>query len=186
MICTLQSNDAFVERKQRTMFNCKIKTDKVSLWRFNSEDLLFHNKQVYVSEEESVRAELFKLHYNDVLVRYFSVERTLKLLTQKYYWIDMHTDVKEYVASCDICQRVKVSQHHSYSEMQVLSQSEELWREVTINFITDLLSSKCNRCIYNVILMIVNWYIKMICYIHTMKIITVIQLTDIFYKKIVC
>ena len=158
----------------------------MSLWRFNSEDLLFHNKQVYVSEEESVRAELFKLHYNDVLVRYFSVERTLKLLTQKYYWIDMHTDVKEYVASCDICQRVKVSQHHSYSEMQVLSQSEELWREVTINFITELLSNKCNRCVYDVILIIVNWYIKMICYIYTIKIITVTQLAHIFYEKIVC
>ena len=168
------------------MFNCKIKTDKVSLWRFNSEDLLFHNKQVYVSEEESVRAELFKLHYNDVLVRYFSVERTLKLLTQKYYWIDMHTDVKEYVASCDICQRVKVSQYYLYSEMQVLSQLKELWREVTMNFITDLLFSKYNRCIYNVILVIVHQYIKMICYIYIIKIITVTQLTDIFYEKIVC
>ena len=98
----------------------------------------------------------------------------------------MHADVKEYVASCDICQRVKVSQHHLYSEMQVLSQSEKLWREVTMNFITDLLLSKCNRCIYDAILVIVNWYIKMTCYIHTMKIITVTQLTDIFYEEIVC
>ena len=85
------------------MFNSKIKADKVSLWRFNSEVLLFHNKQVYVLKEELVRAKLLKLHYNDVLVRHFSVERTLELLTQKYYWIDMHADVKEYVASYDIC-----------------------------------------------------------------------------------
>ena len=168
------------------MFNCKIKTDKVSLWRFNSKDLLFYNKQLYVLKEKLVRAELLKLHYNNILVRHFSVKRTLKLLTQKYYWIDIYTDVKEYIALCDICQRVKVLQHHLYSEIQVLSQSEKLWREVTMNFITDLLSNKCNRCIYNVILVIVNWYIKMICYIHTMKIIIVTQLTDIFYKKIVC
>ena len=168
------------------MFNCKIKTDKVSLWRFNSEDLLFYNKQLYVSEEESVRAELLKLHYNDVLVRHFSVKKTLKLLTQKYYWIDMYADVKEYIALCDICQRVKVSQHHSYSEMQVLSQLKKLWKEVIMNFITDLSLSKCNRCIYNAILIIVNWYIKMTHYIHMIKIITVTQLTDIFYEKIVC
>ena len=173
MICILQSNDAFVERKQKAMFNCKIKTDKVSLWIFNSEDLLFYIKQVYVSEEKSVRAKLLKLHHNDVLVRHFSVERMLELLTQKYYWINMHADVKEYVALYDICQRVKVSQHHLYSEIQIFSQSEELWREVTINFITDLSLSKCNRCIYNAILIIVNWYIKMICYIHTTKTITV-------------
>ena len=81
MIYILQDNDAFIERKWKTMFNCKIKTDKVSLWRFNSEDLLFHNKQEYVSEEESVKAELLKLHHNDVLAEHFNVERTLKLLT---------------------------------------------------------------------------------------------------------
>ena len=108
LICTLQGNDAFVEREWKTMFNCKIKTDKVSLWRFNSKDLLFHNKQVYVSEEESVKAKLLKLYHNNVLAEHFSVERTLKLLTQKYYWIDMHADVKEYVTSCNIYQRVKV------------------------------------------------------------------------------
>ena len=85
MIHILQGNDAFVKRKWKTMFNCKIKTDKVSLWRFNSEDLLFHNKQVYVLEEESVKVKLLKLHYDDVLMRHFSVKRTLKLLTQKYY-----------------------------------------------------------------------------------------------------
>ena len=119
-------------------------------------------------------------------MRHFSVERMLELLTQKYYWIDMYADVKEYIALCDICQRVKVSQHCSYSKMQVLSQSEELWREVTINFITDLSPIKCNRCVYNAILIIVNWYIKMICYIYTMKIITVTQLKNIFYEEIIC
>ena len=103
MIYTLQSNNAFVERKQKVMFNCKVKTDKVSLWRFNSENLLFHNKQVYVLKEKSVKAELLKLYYNDALAEHFSVEKTLKLLTQKYYWVNMHADVKEYITSCDIC-----------------------------------------------------------------------------------
>ena len=98
----------------------------------------------------------------------------------------MHANVKEYIASYNIYQRVKVSQHHLYSEMQLLSQSKELWKKVTINFITDLLLSKHNEYVYDVILVIVNWYIKMICYIHTIKIITVTQLTDILYEKIVC
>ena len=72
---------------------------------------------MYVLKKVSVRAELLKLYYNDVLAGHFSVERTLELLTQKYYWIDIHADVKEYIALCDICQRVKVSQHHSYSKI---------------------------------------------------------------------
>ena len=57
----------------------------MSLWRFNSDDLLFYNKQLYILKEESVKVKLLKLYYNDVLAEYFSVKKTLKLLTQKYY-----------------------------------------------------------------------------------------------------
>ena len=68
----------------------------------------------------------------------------------------------------------------------MLSQSERLWQKVIMNFITDLSLSKCRDCIYNAILVIVNCYIKMTQYISTVKTVTAVQLTDLFYEKIVC
>ena len=44
-----------------------------------------HWKQIYVSKEESVRAELLKHHYDNVLVRHFKVDRILELISHKYY-----------------------------------------------------------------------------------------------------
>ena len=91
----------------------------------NFKDLLFHKEQLYVSEKESLRAELLKCYYNNILAEHFKVERTLKLIDHKYYWNDISKDVKNYIFSYNICQRVKVSRHCLYSEMQVLLHSEE-------------------------------------------------------------
>ena len=67
----------------------------------------------------------------------------------------------------------------------MLSHSEESWQKIIMNFITDLSLNKCRDCVYNAILIIVNCYIKITQYISTVKTVTAVQLTDLFYKKIV-
>ena len=54
-----------------------------------------------------------------------------------------------------------------------------------MNFITDLSLSKCRDCIYNTILVIVDCYTKITQYISTVKTVTAVQLTDLFYEKII-
>jgi len=55
-----------------------------------------------------------------------------------------------------------------------------------MNMITGLPSSKHSDSIYDVILMVVDRYIKTTQYISISKTLTAIQLADIFFKKIVC
>ncbi len=52
--------------------------------------------------------------------------------------------------------------------------------------ITELSSSKCEVNIYNLILVIVNWYIKITKYILIIKKLNAVKLADIFFKQIVC
>ena len=192
LIQTLQDCNIFVAERCKALevtaskMKCRVSTRKSILWRVNFKDLLFHEEQLYVLKEESLRAELLKHHYDDVLAEHFKVERTLELIDHKYYWSDMSKNVKNYVFSYNICQRVKVSRHCLYSEMQVLLHSEESWQKVTMNFITDLSLSKHRDCIYNAILVIVDCYTKIAQYISTVKTVTAVQLTDLFYEKIVC
>ncbi len=104
----------------------------------------------------------------------------------KYYWLKLTKDVKKYVFSCNICQRVKASKHHSYDEMQTLPHLNSFWEKIIMNMITDLPSSKHNDSVYDAILMIVDHYIKMTWYISISKTLTAMQLADIFFEKIVC
>ena len=55
-----------------------------------------------------------------------------------------------------------------------------------MNIITDLSSCKWDNSIYNVILMIVNCYIKMTKYTSISKTLIAIELADIFFKKLIC
>jgi hypothetical protein len=97
----------------------------------------------------------------------------------------MIKDVKKYVDICDICQRVKLKHHLSYDELNTLLWSTDFWQEITMNFITDLLSNKWKKVVYDSILMIVDCYIKMMHYLSTKKILTAVKLAELFFKEVV-
>ena len=104
--------------------------------------MIKYNESLYVSEDLSVREELLKHHHDDSLVKHFDVDKINELLDCKYYWKSMIKNVKEYINTCDICQRVKMKCYLSYDKLKSLFQFTNLWKEITMNFITDLSSSK--------------------------------------------
>jgi len=150
----------------------------------NSQEMIKYNESLYVSEDFSVREELLKRHHDDLLVRHFNADKISELLNCKYYWKSMIKNVKEYINTCDIYQRVKMKRHLSYDELRSLFQLTNSWKEITMNFITDLSSSKWKEVVYDSILMIVNHYMKMTRYLFTKKTLTVVELTELFFEQI--
>ena len=116
---------------------------------------------------------------------YFDTEQTQELLLCKYYWHKLSEDVKKYVFSYDVCQKMKVSRHYLYSNIQSLLCLTDSWEEIIMNIITDLLLSKHKDNIYNVILVVIDCYTKMTRYFSTINKLTAVELTDMFFKHIV-
>jgi hypothetical protein len=83
----------------------------------------------------------------------------------------MTRDIKKYVVIYDICQRIHVSRHRFYDELHPLLIPERLNQNLSINFITDLLSCKEreNSQIYDNVLVIIDRYSKLAKYIITRK-----------------
>src|SRR5438552_19125247 len=50
----------------------------------------------------------------------------------------MSPEVKEYVKTCDICQRTKTPRHKPYGEIQSLPKPSKPWSDITMDFITGL------------------------------------------------
>ncbi len=146
--------------------------------------MIEYNESLYVSKDLSVREKLLKRHHDDLLARHFDADKINELLDCKYYWKSMIKDVKEYVNTCDICQRMKIKCHLSYDELRSLSRFTDSSKEITMNFITDLSSSKWKEVVYDSILVIVNYYTKMTRYLFTKKTLTVIELAELFFEKI--
>ncbi len=74
--------------------------------------------------------------------------------------------------------------HLSYDELKSLSWFTNFWKEITMNFITDLSSSKWKKVMYDSILVIVDHYTKMMHYLFMKKILTVVELAELFFEKI--
>ncbi len=141
LIKILQQENEFAV-KLRADEMTSIQKNDIEAWTLNNQEMIKYNESLYVSEDLSVREELLKRHHDDSLARHFDADKISELLDCKYYWKSMIKNVKEYIDTCDICRRVKMKRHLSYDELRSLFQLTDLWKEITMNFITDLSSSK--------------------------------------------
>ena len=183
LIKALQQEDALVIQWKAGEAQGNRKKD-AGAWTLDSQGLLLYNDRLYVPEEASVREELLKRHHDDPLAGHFGVEKTSELIGRKYFWKSMKADVKEYVNTCDICQRVKVKRHRPYGELNALPIPSGPWKEITTDFITDLPPSKRNGSVYDSILVVVDRYTKMACYLPTTKKINALQLEELLMQEI--
>ena len=105
-----------------------------------------------------------------------------KVIHHKYFWYDMIKNIKFHCNIYDICQHVKTCRHHSYKELKFISKFQNIFEVITMNFITELSSSWWRDKTYNVILIIINIYMKYTWYLFCNKDITAKDLANLLYK----
>jgi len=140
---------------------------------------------VYIPSEPAVIAELLRKYHDDPLAGHFGETKTHALLKRYYYWPQMRADVKEYVASCDICQRTKSPRHRPYGELNSLPQPKRPWSELTMDFITGLPPCKRKGDVYDSILVVVDRYTKVALYIPTQKTVSATELAETFFERVI-
>ena len=77
-----------------------------------------------------------------------------------------------------------MSHYHFYDFFALLPVSDELWQEIMMDFIVELLLNKHKSNVYNSILMMMDQYIKIIQYLSTNIIIKFHELSDLLMEKI--
>ncbi len=84
-------------------------------WEENVEGVLCHQDLPYVPK--IVRTKLISRHYDDPLVGHFGIDKTRKLIAQKYYWPTLCRDVEAYVTGCDVCLALKLIRYKPYGDL---------------------------------------------------------------------
>ena len=160
---------------------------KEMVWSVKDDLLFFHNR-VYMPDERSVREELLKQHHDDPLAGHFGTKRTTELLSRSYYWPNMEKEVHDYIRTCAVCQRAKVPQQKPYSELSSLPVPEGPLREWTMDFITQLPLSRCSQtgAVSDAILVLVDRYSKLACYIPAQGNWSAIDLANTFHAEFIC
>ncbi len=118
------------------------------------DDVLFRKKLLWVSE--NMHTKLLKKIHDQSFISHSDNRRTTDLVQRFYYWSDHQAMIKRYIQNCHVCQRSKTSRNSINELLYFLSISQKRWKDIAMNFITELSLSKD----YNVICIIICRLIK--------------------------
>jgi len=101
-----RGKDKEVVRIIEEMKKAGVKRLQEEEWQIK-EDLVLKERKVYVLKDERLRTEIIRLHHDALVAGYEGKWKMMKLVTRNYWWSEVMRDVRRYVKSYDMCQRMK-------------------------------------------------------------------------------
>ena len=121
---------------------------KLNNFTISNSFLLFKEK-IYVPTKS--RSSVLNICHDSPSAGHFGIRKTISLISRDFWWPSLHSDVKEYIRSCDTCARSKESRHKPYGFLNPLDIPNKPWYSISLDFITDLPISNGFSCILVVI-----------------------------------
>ncbi len=118
------------------------------------DDVLFRKDLLWVSE--NMHTKLLKKIHDQSFISHSDNWRTIDLVQRFYYWSDHRATIKRYIWNYHACQRSKTSKDSINELLHSLSISQKRWKDIAMNFITELFLLKD----YNIICTIICHFIK--------------------------
>ncbi|WVZ52774.1 hypothetical protein U9M48_003796, partial [Paspalum notatum var. saurae] len=115
-----------------------IKLDKAPGFRVDADGTIWHGDRICVPNIRSIRELILKEAHETTYSIHSGIEKMHQDLKQKFWWYGMKREVAEYVALCDVCQRVKAKHQKPVGLLQPLKISEWKWEEIGMEFIVGL------------------------------------------------
>ena len=103
--------------------------------------LYFKNRWVVPSDTELKLGILLECHDAKV-AGHFGQYKTLEKVRSNFFWAKMEDEVRDYVRSCDTCQRDKASRHAKYGLLHPTEIPHRPWQDISMDFITGLPESQ--------------------------------------------
>lgn len=107
--------------------------------------------------------KIMSWYNNNLQANYFNIKKTCKLIVKKYYWLTLNQGIESYIKSCDVYFILKVVCRKPNKSSLSLPIFIQYWKDVSINFVIDLLILKDRKKDdNNLILFIVDMLIKIV------------------------
>nr|AAV31288.1 putative polyprotein [Oryza sativa Japonica Group] len=104
-------------------------------------------------------------------------------LKQQFWWASMRREIAEYVALCDVCQRVKAEHRKPAGLLQPLKIPEWKWEEIGMDFITGLPRTSSG---HDSIWVVVDRLTKVAHFIPVKTTYTGNKLAELYMARVVC
>ncbi len=118
------------------------------------DDVLFRKDLLWVSE--NMHTKLLQEVHDQSSISHLDNKRIINLVQRFYYWSNHQATIQWYIQNCHACQWSKASRDSINELYHSLSISQKRWKDIAMNFITELSLSED----YNVICIIIYCLIK--------------------------
>ncbi|GKB84211.1 putative mitochondrial protein, partial [Tanacetum coccineum] len=120
----------------------KLINDKGTSRKYNWKDAELRRKgKLVVASDVALRTQLMIVFYNETVGGHSSMQASFKKLGLLFYWKKMSKDMKNFVRRCDVCQRNKKNLEAYPGAPQLLPFPDNIWNDVSMNFVDGLPSS---------------------------------------------
>jgi Reverse transcriptase (RNA-dependent DNA polymerase)/RNase H-like domain found in reverse transcriptase/Integrase zinc binding domain/Retroviral aspartyl protease len=106
-------------------------------WTY-TDGFLRHKGRLYLPATSSLIPILLADYHSSPLGGHSGFQRTFNRLAPHFMWKGMRQAVKQFVSTCDVCQKCKSTNHFPYGLLQPLSIPTAIWTDLSMDFITHL------------------------------------------------
>ncbi|GAU50456.1 hypothetical protein TSUD_373220 [Trifolium subterraneum] len=143
--------------------------------------ILFYENRLVISSQSKLIPILLLEFHSTPQGGHSGFYKTYRRMAANLYWIGMKNTIQEFVRQCDICQRQKYMASSPGGLLQPLPIPEQIWEDISLDFITGLPKSKQ----FEAILVVVDRLSKYAHFIPLKHPYTARSIAEIFCKEIV-
>ena len=87
-----------------------------------------------VAKEQDLQTRLIAEAYTQVSTAHPGKNKTCKIISDRYYWPGLVTDIDRYVWNCDSCRRSTIPRDKTPGLLKPLPIPERPWQHISIDF----------------------------------------------------
>jgi len=154
-VCMINQMNELCDEYRQAMNENKLKFHITKLKNCEIIDsVLFRKDLLWVLK--NMHTKLLQEVHDQSSIFHFDNKRIIDLVQRFYYWSGHWATIRRYIRNCHACQRSKASRDSINELHHSLSISQKRWKDIAMNFITELSLSED----YNVICTIICHLIK--------------------------
>ena len=115
--------------------------------------------RIVVPDQKGIKERIVEEMHSTPYRAHPGIQRTIGWVRESFYWKGMLGNVRQFVESCPVCQMEKSDHQLAKGKLASTQIPEEKWKEISIDFITDLPMSAGNR---DTVLTIVDKAMRMV------------------------
>src|SRR5712672_4350417 len=133
-----QSYDSEVSQALETILKNGNPSLTKGLQDWNLQDrIILHRGHIYVPKDADLRCDIVKCYHNHPAIGHPGRWKTYELVSRDFWWPGLSQFTRNYVDGCAICQSTK-NKPRTQVPLQPNPTPTDVWRSITMDFVTDL------------------------------------------------